>query len=231
MYDHHAITTTTTTATTAGMLRTLDPYTEFENVEQALELQESVSGQYGGVGLVISGDRLPAIDKRTGKGTSKGGIVPPPAIPSRGIQVSSVVLLLRLKRLCIHTLLLCLSCSESSSSENRSAAVAELVAVVVCVAQQSQSHTIAINGLYELLCVTQSEHAVHRIQIARYNASALLHARATGRDWPCMYTPCTTDTLCCEACCKRSYSSRHLLLLLLLLFTTNCSQLPGDLCL
>eukprot|EP00953_Heterococcus_sp_UTEX-ZZ885_P015720 8858-Heterococcus_DN1.PRE.3 len=71
------------------MLRTLDPYTEFENVEQALELQESVSGQYGGVGLVISGDRLPATDKRIGKGTGKSGIVPPPAIPSRGIQVSS----------------------------------------------------------------------------------------------------------------------------------------------
>jgi hypothetical protein len=77
------------------MLRTLDPYTEFENVEQALELQESVSGQYGGVGLLISGDRLPATDKGTGtgKGTGKGGIVPPPTIPSRGIQVSNTIVL------------------------------------------------------------------------------------------------------------------------------------------
>jgi hypothetical protein len=80
------------------MLRTLDPYTEFENVEQALELQESVSGQYGGVGLVISGDRLPPTDKKTDKGTGKGGIVPPPTIPSRGIQVSSAAATVRALR-------------------------------------------------------------------------------------------------------------------------------------
>ena len=39
----------------SAMLRSLDPYTEFEGKEEAAELTESVSGQYGGVGLVISG--------------------------------------------------------------------------------------------------------------------------------------------------------------------------------
>lgn len=35
-------------------LRSLDPYTEFENVKLANEVKESVAGKYGGVGLVIS---------------------------------------------------------------------------------------------------------------------------------------------------------------------------------
>ena len=39
----------------SAMLRSLDPYTEFEGREEAAELTESVSGKYGGVGLVISG--------------------------------------------------------------------------------------------------------------------------------------------------------------------------------
>ena len=38
------------------MLKTLDPYTEFENVGQAKNMRESVGGRYGGVGLVISGN-------------------------------------------------------------------------------------------------------------------------------------------------------------------------------
>lgn len=38
-----------------GMLKSLDPYTEFEGKKEAQEMQESVSGKYGGVGLVISG--------------------------------------------------------------------------------------------------------------------------------------------------------------------------------
>jgi hypothetical protein len=119
---------------TAGMLRTLDPYTEFENVEQALELQESVSGQYGGVGLVISGDRLPPADKRTGKGTGKGGIVPPPTIPSRGIQVSTaaaaaaVTVFVRRYTAAVVELL----CGSSSSSKRDSGGSV----VVVCIVQQ-----------------------------------------------------------------------------------------------
>jgi hypothetical protein len=38
-----------------AMLRSLDPYTEFEGRTEAVEMQESVSGKYGGVGLVIAG--------------------------------------------------------------------------------------------------------------------------------------------------------------------------------
>ena len=39
----------------SAMLGSLDPYTEFESRTEAEELNESVSGRYGGVGLVISG--------------------------------------------------------------------------------------------------------------------------------------------------------------------------------
>lgn len=37
-----------------AMLQSLDPYTEYENVGAARNLQESVSGKYGGIGLVIT---------------------------------------------------------------------------------------------------------------------------------------------------------------------------------
>ena len=37
------------------MLNSLDPYTEFESQKEAADMRESVSGKYGGVGLVISG--------------------------------------------------------------------------------------------------------------------------------------------------------------------------------
>ena len=39
----------------SAMLKSLDPYTEFEGRQDTAELNEQVSGQYGGVGLVISG--------------------------------------------------------------------------------------------------------------------------------------------------------------------------------
>ncbi|KAL7576036.1 hypothetical protein ACA910_000823 [Epithemia clementina (nom. ined.)] len=39
----------------SAMLRSLDPYTEYEGPEDAVELTESIEGKYGGVGLVISG--------------------------------------------------------------------------------------------------------------------------------------------------------------------------------
>eukprot|EP00560_Eucampia_antarctica_P007493 CAMPEP_0197826860 /NCGR_PEP_ID=MMETSP1437-20131217/3746_1 /TAXON_ID=49252 ORGANISM="Eucampia antarctica, Strain CCMP1452" /NCGR_SAMPLE_ID=MMETSP1437 /ASSEMBLY_ACC=CAM_ASM_001096 /LENGTH=806 /DNA_ID=CAMNT_0043427469 /DNA_START=267 /DNA_END=2687 /DNA_ORIENTATION=- len=39
----------------SAMLRSLDPYTEFESKQEAVDLSESVSGKYGGIGLVISG--------------------------------------------------------------------------------------------------------------------------------------------------------------------------------
>lgn len=38
-----------------AMTSSLDPYTEFESRSEAIELEESVSGRYGGVGLVIRG--------------------------------------------------------------------------------------------------------------------------------------------------------------------------------
>jgi len=38
-----------------AMLRSLDPYTEFEGKTEAVAMQESVAGKYGGVGLVITG--------------------------------------------------------------------------------------------------------------------------------------------------------------------------------
>lgn len=38
-----------------AMLNSLDPYTEFENMQEAVEMSESIEGKYGGVGLVISG--------------------------------------------------------------------------------------------------------------------------------------------------------------------------------
>ena len=39
----------------AAMLRSLDPYTEFEGIQEAVDMTESIEGRYGGVGLVISG--------------------------------------------------------------------------------------------------------------------------------------------------------------------------------
>ena len=41
-----------------AMLKTLDPYTEFENVGAARSMQESVGGRYGGVGLIISSNKV-----------------------------------------------------------------------------------------------------------------------------------------------------------------------------
>ena len=39
----------------SAMLRSLDPYTEFEAKEEAQQLNEGIMGKYGGVGLVIAG--------------------------------------------------------------------------------------------------------------------------------------------------------------------------------
>merc|ERR1711871_1166685 len=37
-----------------AMLKSLDPYTEYENYNEAVAMAESVAGKYGGVGLIIS---------------------------------------------------------------------------------------------------------------------------------------------------------------------------------
>ena len=53
-----------------AMLRSLDPYTEFEGKQEAVALTESIGGKYGGVGLVISGATprdLKAIEEATTK--------------------------------------------------------------------------------------------------------------------------------------------------------------------
>ena len=43
----------------AAMLRSLDPYTEFEGRQEAQDLNDSISGKYGGIGLVITGTNMP----------------------------------------------------------------------------------------------------------------------------------------------------------------------------
>lgn len=43
----------------SAMLRSLDPYTEYEGPQEAVELNESIDGKYGGVGLVITGNNKP----------------------------------------------------------------------------------------------------------------------------------------------------------------------------
>eukprot|EP00535_Pseudo-nitzschia_heimii_P013645 CAMPEP_0197194936 /NCGR_PEP_ID=MMETSP1423-20130617/30172_1 /TAXON_ID=476441 /ORGANISM="Pseudo-nitzschia heimii, Strain UNC1101" /LENGTH=902 /DNA_ID=CAMNT_0042648455 /DNA_START=288 /DNA_END=2993 /DNA_ORIENTATION=+ len=53
----------------SAMLKSLDPYTEFEAKEDAQQLNEGIMGRYGGVGLVISGATprdLKEIQKVTG---------------------------------------------------------------------------------------------------------------------------------------------------------------------
>jgi C-terminal processing protease CtpA/Prc len=46
-----------------AMLKSLDPYTEFEGKEDAQELNESVQGRYAGIGLVISGPTKPKLEQ------------------------------------------------------------------------------------------------------------------------------------------------------------------------
>lgn len=43
----------------SAMLKSLDPYTEFEPRQEAQDLTESIRGRYGGIGLVISGSTVP----------------------------------------------------------------------------------------------------------------------------------------------------------------------------
>ena len=53
----------------SAMLKSLDPYTEFEAKEEAQQMTEGIMGRYGGVGLVISGATprdLTEIQKMTG---------------------------------------------------------------------------------------------------------------------------------------------------------------------
>ena len=54
-----------------AMLQSLDPYTEFEDLKGAREMRESVSGRYGGVGLVISNNKRPSTIATAGVLTKK----------------------------------------------------------------------------------------------------------------------------------------------------------------
>jgi carboxyl-terminal processing protease len=49
----------------AAMLRSLDPYTEFEAAQEAVALTESIEGRYGGVGLVIAGTPRAAAEPKS----------------------------------------------------------------------------------------------------------------------------------------------------------------------
>jgi len=68
-----------------AMLRSLDPYTEFENMKQAQGLQESVAGKYGGVGLVITNSKekpaMPRLPPRLSAPAATNPLVAPPSPP------------------------------------------------------------------------------------------------------------------------------------------------------
>lgn len=49
----------------SAMLRSLDPYTEY--YETGGDVMETVSGKYGGIGLVISGETRQALDDKENK--------------------------------------------------------------------------------------------------------------------------------------------------------------------
>lgn len=76
-----------------AMLKSLDPYTEFEDLEAAKSMQESVSGKYGGVGLVISSrvDSNPVgtLKKEPKKDLSitDSVVAPPEKEKSKGVSV------------------------------------------------------------------------------------------------------------------------------------------------
>ncbi len=63
----------------SAMLRSLDPYTEFEGKQEAVALTESIDGKYGGVGLVISGATprdIAQVKKVESRTVSKGTTTP-----------------------------------------------------------------------------------------------------------------------------------------------------------
>lgn len=72
----------------SAMLRSLDPYTEFEGRQEAQDLNESVSGKYGGIGLVITGatpreaqpEETPQVDVSDKPSATKDKILPKDAL-------------------------------------------------------------------------------------------------------------------------------------------------------
>lgn len=56
----------------SAMLRSLDPYTEFEGVQEAVNMAESIDGRYAGVGLIISGTNEKVMEKVKKSGAEDG---------------------------------------------------------------------------------------------------------------------------------------------------------------
>lgn len=75
----------------AAMLRSLDPYTEFEGVQEAAAMSESIEGKYGGVGLVIAG--IPASQQPPAATTTTTTPPPqaqaPPLLQAPGIPTTT----------------------------------------------------------------------------------------------------------------------------------------------
>lgn len=70
----------------SAMLKSLDPYTEFEGKEDAQELNESVQGRYAGIGLVISGPTKPINEpslQRNASEEKKGKTLPNDAVDNK----------------------------------------------------------------------------------------------------------------------------------------------------
>jgi len=55
----------------SAMLRSLDPYTEFESKQAAADLTESIDGKYAGVGLIISGTPQPRMNQQRSSSRSE----------------------------------------------------------------------------------------------------------------------------------------------------------------
>ena len=75
----------------ASMLKSLDPYTEFENIKTARSMQESVSGRYGGVGMVIASSKpkLPNLPSTSTTYAGKAGKETETPSPSAASSSSS----------------------------------------------------------------------------------------------------------------------------------------------
>jgi carboxyl-terminal processing protease len=71
----------------SAMLRSLDPYTEFEGAQEAVELNESISGRYGGVGLVIAGKpRSATYQKKSDLGNNDASAATKKVLPNKAVQ-------------------------------------------------------------------------------------------------------------------------------------------------
>ena len=76
----------------AAMLRSLDPYTEFESIQEAVDMTESIEGRYGGVGLVISGVPTTTISSSsTSTTTTPATKLLKDAVPSKENDMNKII--------------------------------------------------------------------------------------------------------------------------------------------